>query len=96
MENKVYLNHNWLRTQTQLIKLGLEFPLDAINGILVTNVDREKSIVKRYKEKVLSFIEEKKKVYLSEISDKFNLDIVETKLILNELEKEGKIKVNNK
>lgn len=50
--------------------------------------------IEESKEKVLIFIGEKKKVYLSEISEKFGLDLVETKQIINELEKEGKIRVN--
>ncbi|TRZ54624.1 hypothetical protein D4Q76_02055 [archaeon] len=67
---------------------------DSINGILLTNVSKERMIVKQNKDKVLSFIAEKKRAYLSEICEKFSLNIVETKMILNELEKERKIIIN--
>ena len=88
------LNHTWLTKQLDLIRAGINFPLNSIKGILLTNVTKEKIEVNENKEKVLDFIKEKKKVYLSEISRKFNFDVVETKLILNELENEGKIKIN--
>lgn len=42
MQNEL-LNHNWLRKQIELIKLGLEFPFNSTNGILLTNVDKERA-----------------------------------------------------
>lgn len=94
MQYEAFMNHRWLKNQIDIVKLGLEFPRDSISGILLTNTDKEKIKVSENKERVLDFIQTKKKVYFSEISKKFNLDIVETKLILNELEKEDKIKLN--
>lgn len=88
------LNHRWLLKQAEIIRPISEFPLSAINGILLTRVDKDKITVSKNKDKVLNFISERKRAYLSEITEKFNLDIVETKLILNELQKEGKIKIN--
>ncbi len=94
MTQKEILNHTWLRGQAQLVRTGSTFMFDSINGLLLTNVSREKMVVRQNKEKVLSFIAEKKRAYLSEICEKFNLNIVEVKMILNELEKERKIIIN--
>jgi len=88
------LNHVWLIPQSKIVDIGLNFPTIAINEILLTNRDREDVKVKEIKEKVLTFIKERKRVSLSEISEKFRLDIVEAKQVINELEKDGKIRVN--
>ncbi|MCD6229972.1 MAG: hypothetical protein J7K00_04155 [Candidatus Diapherotrites archaeon] len=87
------LNHEWLVPQLKLVKLGARFPIDSINGVLLTNTDKELFEVNENKEKVMLFIQKKKKAYLSEISEEFDLDTVETKLILNQLKKENKINV---
>jgi predicted transcriptional regulator len=92
--NETVLNHVWLAKQFELIKQGLDFPIIAVNEILLTNTEKEKSMVERNKGKVLTFISKNKKAYLSDISETFGLDSFEVKLILNQLEKEGKIKLN--
>ncbi len=91
---KQVMNHKWLIPQSKIILDGVNFPINSINGILLSNVDREKVLVSKNKDKILSFIRSKKKVYFSEIGEKFNLDLVTVKLILNKLEEEGKINLN--
>lgn len=89
------MNHVWLMGQLQVVEEGLNFPLSAVRGILLSNVDREKAIVKAFENKVLDFIEERHgKIYLSEICNKFRLSPTHANFILNKLEKGGKIKVD--
>jgi len=98
MQDNICSWYSWFDTQkkmsTLMFESGLKFPINSINGILVTNTDKEKMKIDQHKNDVLSFIETRKKVYLSELCEKFNLDIVESKLILNKLQKEGKIQLN--
>ena len=72
---------------------GLNFPQMVISSILLTEVDKEKSFVDDYKNKVLSFIQTNKRAYINEISDSFKITTFQTRLILNLLEHEGKISI---
>ena len=63
MMQKQVMNHKWLIPQSKIILDGVNFPINSINGILLSNVDREKVLVSKNKDKILSFIRSKKKVY---------------------------------
>jgi len=87
------MNHVWLTPQIKLMTDGLNFPQMVISSILLTEVDKEKSFVDDYKNKVLSFIQTNKRAYINEISDSFKITTFQTRLILNLLEHEGKISI---
>ena len=89
--NKSVLNHVWLVPQIKLLSNGLNFSEMASNGILLTEVDKEKEMINKYKNRVLEFIHIKKRAYLDEIANEFKLKIIEVKLIINQLEREHKI-----
>lgn len=80
--------------QFNLFSEGVCFPKTIINNILLTEVDKEKMAVEKNKVGVFDFIGKNKGAYLSEIANKFDLSIVETKLVLKELAEEGKIVLN--
>ena len=76
-----------------MVKEGIGAPVDIINGFFLSNTDKERILIETNKNKVLEFIKKQDNVYLSDIRKYFKLDIAETKQILNQLEKEGKIKI---
>jgi hypothetical protein len=92
MINKVVFNHVWLTPQLSILSKGFNFPEIATSNILLTEVDKEKLMIRHYKNKVLEFIHGKKRVYIDEIAHEFKLNIIQVKLIVNQLEEEHKIK----
>ncbi len=80
--------------QYNYLKGGLDFFRKANNGLIITNIDKENQLIHKNKEKVLSYIQTQKTAYLFDIMNKFDIDAITAKRILNLLEEEGKIKVN--
>jgi len=76
------------------ISSGSSFPTQISSGILLTKEDQDDLIIKENCEKVLEYIKAHKIAYFSQIMQEFSLDLVQVKLILNTLEKEGKITTN--
>jgi ribosomal protein S25 len=89
-----FFKNNFYSRQYDCFREGMNFYQKANTGILITNVDRERELIKKNKDNVLDLIKKQKTVYLTEIMDTFDLNVVVAKRILNELEQEGKIKIN--
>lgn len=72
---------------------GLKLVTDSFSSILVSTEKRREMEAEEKKEDVLNFIRENKGATVHEISEKFNVSIDTSLLILEKLEKEKKIKL---
>ena len=62
--NDVNKSISMLLSSPMNLGLALYIPQNLADGFLLTDVDKEKILVKRYKIKILSFIQKNKTVYL--------------------------------
>lgn len=84
----------YFESQKKAISNGLRFASISSASILISGRKKQTMFIESKKEEVLNFIREKRTVSLTNIMKRFNLDVIQTKSILKQLEKNGKISLD--
>ena len=82
------------KNENKNIQKGMNFVIDAFFSIFVSAEQRREIEANEKKEGILNFIRTNKGATIAEISDKFNISLDTSLLVLEKLEKEKKIKLN--
>jgi len=79
------------KNENKMIQSGMNFVKDSFSSIFVSIEKRREIVANEKKDDVLNFIRESKGATINEISDKFNIPLDVSLLILEKLEDENKI-----